>query len=70
MPHPCGREGREITAPFDGVVVGRAVLPAVREGDAMFHLARVDSTADAESAVDEPAAQPAGVPPTDEDEII
>ena len=26
-------------APFDGIIVGRAVMPIVNEGDAVFHIA-------------------------------
>ena len=67
---PFGREEREIAAPFDGVIVGRAVMPVVNEGDAVFHLARVASVARAEVAVDDLAAQIADDPLFDEDEII
>jgi len=67
---PFGREEREIEAPFDGIIVGRAVMPVVNEGDAVFHLARVASVAHAETAVDGLTAQMADDPLFDEDEII
>ncbi|WP_281824607.1 succinylglutamate desuccinylase/aspartoacylase family protein [Jannaschia rubra] len=67
---PFGRQEREITAPFDGIIVGRAVMPVVNEGDAVFHLARVASVARAETAVDDLSAQIADDPMFDEDEII
>lgn len=67
---PFGRAEREIVAPFDGIVVGRAVLPVVNEGDAVFHLARVDSLARAETAVDDLNTQLTDDPLFDEDEII
>lgn len=67
---PFGKVEQEIIAPFDGIVVGRAVMPVVNEGDAVFHLARVPSVAQAEASVDDLAGQIAGDPLFDEDEII
>lgn len=67
---PFGEEEQEITAPFAGIIIGRAVMPVVMEGDAVFHLARVASLARAESAVEEHSAQLADDPMFDEDEII
>jgi len=37
---PFGELDEEITAPFDGVIIGRTNLPLVHEGEAVFHLAR------------------------------
>ena len=67
---PFGRQEQEIAAPFDGIIVGRAVMPVVNEGDAVFHLARVTSVSRAESAVDDLSSQMADDPMFDEDEII
>ena len=67
---PFGEREREITAPFPGIIVGRAVMPVVNEGDAVFHLARVDSVKKAEGAMDDHSAQLADDPMFDEDEII
>ena len=67
---PFGREEQEIVAPFDGIIVGRAVMPVVNEGDAVFHLGRVASVARAESTMDDVSAQMADDPLFDEDEII
>ncbi|CTQ49549.1 succinylglutamate desuccinylase/aspartoacylase family protein [Jannaschia donghaensis] len=67
---PFGREEQEITAPFDGIIVGRAVMPVVNEGDAVFHLARVANVARAETTMDDVTAQMADDPLFDEDEII
>lgn len=67
---PFGEAERHITAPFDGILVGRAVMPIVNEGDAVFHLARVRSMAAAESTVDELSEQLGDDPMFDEDEII
>lgn len=38
---PFGRSEAELRAPGPGIVVGRAILPVVNEGDAIYHLARV-----------------------------
>jgi hypothetical protein len=65
-----GRSEQLITAPFDGIIVGRAVMPIVNEGDAVFHLARVTSRAKAETAMDKMAEALTSDPMFDEDEII
>lgn len=38
---PFGADETELTAPESGLVIGRAVLPVVNEGDAVYHLATV-----------------------------
>ncbi len=67
---PFGETESAIVAPFDGIIVGRAVLPVVNEGDAVFHLARVQSVKKAENAMDDHSSQLADDPMFDEDEII
>ena len=67
---PFGEQEAELVAPSDGIIVGRAVLPIVNEGDAIFHLASVKSNEAAEAAVDDLASQLEGDPLFDEDEII
>ena len=67
---PFGANEREIVAPFNGIIVGRAVLPIVNEGDAVFHLARVKSMSVAEGAIEDLNEQLADDPLFDEDEII
>jgi predicted deacylase len=67
---PFGESESDIAAPFDGIIVGRAVLPVVNEGDAVFHLASVQSVKTAEGAMDDHSAQLADDPMFDEDEII
>lgn len=67
---PFGEEEVDITAPFDGIIVGRAVMPVVNEGDAVFHLARIGSVKKAEDALDSHVTQLADDPMFDEDEII
>jgi predicted deacylase len=67
---PFGEHEKAISAPFNGIVVGRAVLPVVNEGDAVFHLARVKSMSVAEGAVGDLNDQLSDDPLFDEDEII
>lgn len=67
---PFGEQEQDIIAPFNGIVVGRTVLPIVNEGDAVFHLARVKSMSIAEGAVENLNDQLADDPLFDEDEII
>lgn len=67
---PFGEEETDIRASFDGIIVGRAVMPIVNEGDAVFHVGRVKSMARAEGAVEDLEAQLEDDPMFDEDEII
>ena len=67
---PFGETERNVLAPFDGIIVGRAVMPIVNEGDAVFHIGRVASVKRAEGAVENLAAQLGDDPMFDEDEII
>lgn len=67
---PFGEEEWELLAPSDGIIVGRAVMPIVNEGDAVFHIAEVASAAAAEAAVDDLTNQLEADPLFDEDEII
>ncbi|MEX0285339.1 MAG: succinylglutamate desuccinylase/aspartoacylase family protein [Paracoccaceae bacterium] len=66
---PTGETEVELLAPADGILIGRAVLPVVMEGDAVFHLAQEDPEAD-EDAVDQLTEQLSADPMFDEDEII
>ena len=66
---PSGDAESEIAAPRDGILIGRAVLPVVNEGDAVFHLADLGPTAD-EDTVEALNAQLVADPLFDEDEII
>ena len=38
---PLGYEERELRAPISGIVIGRSNMPAVNQGDAIFHIAKV-----------------------------
>lgn len=67
---PFGEGEIEVVTQHSGIIVGRAVLPVVYEGDALFHIASVTSSDDAEAAVDDLATQLEEAPLFDEDEII
>ena len=66
---PFGAEETDLTAPTKGILIGRAILPVVNEGDAVFHLAKLSPRATAET-VDGLSAQLEADPLFDEDEII
>ncbi|WP_298835474.1 succinylglutamate desuccinylase/aspartoacylase family protein [uncultured Roseobacter sp.] len=66
---PFGGIETDLIAPSDGILIGRAILPVVNEGDAVFHLAALSPTA-AEDTVEGLAAQLESDPLFDEDEII
>ncbi|WP_343117344.1 succinylglutamate desuccinylase/aspartoacylase family protein [Ostreiculturibacter nitratireducens] len=67
---PFGEVEHEITASSDGIIIGRAVMPVVNEGDAVFHIARVGNTDDAEERMDAISTQLEADPLFDEDEIL
>ena len=67
---PFGEQEEEILAPFSGIVIGRAMMPVVNEGDAIFHLARVKSVMRAEEMMVDLNDQLTDDPLFDEDEII
>jgi len=59
---PFGEREAALRAPSAGIVVGRAMLPVVNEGDAIYHLAKVSALGAGLPVVAEPVF--------DEDEII
>lgn len=65
---PTGQAEQELFSPSDGILIGRAVLPIVHEGDALFHLAEL--VPEAEATLETLAAQLEADPLFDEDEII
>ncbi|EAR51474.1 Succinylglutamate desuccinylase/aspartoacylase [Oceanicola granulosus HTCC2516] len=67
---PFGETEEEIVAPFAGLIVGRAVMPVVNEGDAIFHLAQVARPEIAGAALEDMAGHLSRDPLFDEDEII
>jgi len=67
---PFGQAETNVIAEFDGIIVGRTLLPIVNEGDALFHVARLSETKRASSTVEALTNQLAQDPLFDEDEII
>ena len=67
---PFGEIDVPVEASQAGIIVGRANLPVVNEGDALFHIARVPSEVDGEARVETLTEQLDGDPLFDEDEII
>ncbi len=67
---PFGEKEREVLAPIGGIIIGRAVMPIVNEGDALFHIAQTASAADAEDRMEVLRSDLEGDPIFDEDEII
>ena len=49
---PFGENEVEISSRFDGVVIGRATLPVVNEGDALFHIGLFEGTKASADALD------------------
>jgi hypothetical protein len=50
---PLGDTSESMSAPFDGIVIGRSNLPLAHEGDALFNVAAFTSVAKAEDLVEE-----------------
>ncbi|MBX7480921.1 succinylglutamate desuccinylase/aspartoacylase family protein [Qipengyuania qiaonensis] len=72
-----GEEREDLVSPIDGVIVGHATLPIVNQGDALFHIAEVDTLDHAGEHTDSiVAALAVSAPPfppaplLDEDEVI
>ncbi len=49
---PLGQTDLEVRAPEKGLIIGRSNLPAVNEGDALFHIARIRDHQGALSAIE------------------
>lgn len=63
---PFGLQEVEIIAPASGMIIGHINLPLVNEGEALFHLARVErrpGKLTETNALDEPAFYPSDEPP-------
>ncbi|MCV2892630.1 succinylglutamate desuccinylase/aspartoacylase family protein [Lentibacter sp. XHP0401] len=67
---PFGEREIEVATKYSGIIVGRAVMPVVHEGDALFHIAAVKSADVAEAAMDDLTTQLEEAALFDEDEII
>lgn len=72
-----GEEPLEIVSPIDGIIIGHATLPVVHQGDALFHIARVDHPERVGKRIETItdaiyASEPEGFAETllDEDEVI
>ncbi|MFK7868307.1 MAG: succinylglutamate desuccinylase/aspartoacylase family protein [Roseobacter sp.] len=66
---PFGGTETDLVAKDDGILIGRAILPVVHEGDAVFHLAQLDPRSTG-GTVDDLVEQLGNDPLFDEDEII
>ena len=49
---PLGDAEQAVSAPDDGIVIGRSNLPLAHEGDALFNLASFTNVAQAEDLVE------------------
>jgi len=49
---PFGQQELEVKASSGGIIIGRTNLPLVNEGEGLFHIARFDSTREAETTVE------------------
>ena len=72
-----GEEPQEIVSPCDGLIIGHATLPVVHQGEALFHIARVDHAERVGKRIESIAdaiyaSEPEGFAETllDEDEVI
>ncbi|MFN3231313.1 MAG: succinylglutamate desuccinylase/aspartoacylase family protein [Alphaproteobacteria bacterium] len=67
---PFGAFEEEVLARFGGLVIGRAVLPVVNQGDALLHIAEVDQSKGSETRIERNEQELQADPLLDEDEII
>ncbi len=61
---PFGTQELEVSTSTGGIIIGRHNLPLVNEGEALFHIARFESTRQAETAVEAFQADELPVHPT------
>ena len=50
---PFGEDETEVRAPFTGIVIGRSNIPLAHKGEALYHIARMASSLEAEGVVEE-----------------
>lgn len=68
---PFGAFEKPVLAPYSGILIGRTNLPVVNQGDALFHIARLDDAVKkAEARIDALEEEIAASELFDEDEII
>ena len=68
--NPLGTTEFEVRGGAPGIIIGRANLPVVNEGDALFHIAEVYSAPHAEHRIGKIEGEVVEDPLFDEDEII
>lgn len=49
---PLGDNSFELSAPYDGVIIGKSEIPLVQEGDAIFHIAKLRNLEVAENKIE------------------
>lgn len=57
--NPFDDREEPVVAPFGGIVIGRVTLPLIYEGEAAFHIARVETPDEVEKRVDQIEAESA-----------
>jgi predicted deacylase len=67
---PYGDHETDIKASSAGIIIGRANIPAANQGDALFHIAKVDNASQLGAHYDALERQAGAEPMLDEDEII
>ena len=67
---PYGERETDIKASTGGIIIGRANIPAVNQGDALFHIAKVDNASQLGEHYEALERQLGAEPMLDEDEII
>lgn len=67
---PFGEVDVEVQVPHAGLVIGRTNLPVINQGDALFHIARVQNLPVAEGRLEQIEDEIEGHPLFDDDEII
>jgi hypothetical protein len=67
---PYGESEVVIDAPISGLIIGRANIPAVNQGDALFHLAKLEDPTQVVERLDRIEKRLEAEPLLDEDEII
>ena len=67
---PYGERETDIRAGAAGIIIGRANIPAVNQGDALFHVAKVDNASQLGEHYDSLERRLGTEPMLDEDEII
>jgi predicted deacylase len=67
---PYGERETEVRASGGGIIIGRANIPAVNQGDALFHIAKVDNASLLGEHYDSLERKLGAEPMLDEDEII